>query len=371
MNNSVRYVLLIVALGAIVVAIVYLQSGRASPRLGTVERVSLGQDIEEKDRKYDTAVELVAPHEYINTEGNPITLSELIGKKVILIDFWTYSCINCQRTMPYLTAWYDAYKDDGLEIVGVHTPEFEFEKKYENVVAATERFGINYPVVLDNDYATWQAYRNRYWPRKYLIDIDGYIVYDHIGEGGYMETERKIRELLEERSVRLGIDSNVAGTLVSERIGEKPVSNMPRTPEIYFGAFRNSSLGNGISGKVGLQTFTLPTRLVTDKLYLVGDFDLTGEFAENIKSNSQIVLPYRGETVFMVARADTPVTAHIFIDGSSIPKDMRGTDVGEDGTVTIEKDRLYNIVRSSMWGTHTLTITIESPGLEAFTFTFG
>jgi thiol-disulfide isomerase/thioredoxin len=132
---------------------------------------------------------------YINTHDG-FRLSEIVGKKVVLVDFWTYSCINCQRTQPYLNAWYKKYKDAGLEIVGVHTPEFAFEKDRANVVAAVEKFGITYPVVQDNDYQTWGTYGNRYWPRKYLIDIDGYIVYDHIGEGGYEETEEKIQELL-------------------------------------------------------------------------------------------------------------------------------------------------------------------------------
>src|SRR3989344_3254541 len=156
-------------------------------------------------------VEIVNPSGFLNTgvdsDGKvaPVTLGDLVGKKVILVDFMTYSCINCQRTFPHVKAWYEKYKDKGLEIVGIHTPEFAFEKNIENVRVAMKKAGITYPVVLDNDYGTWKAYANNYWPRKYLIDINGNIVYDHIGEGAYEETEMKILELLEERAKLLGL----------------------------------------------------------------------------------------------------------------------------------------------------------------------
>ena len=146
---------------------------------------------QEKSKRYSVAKEITTPDGFINTDGKPVTIGEFVGKKVVLLDIWTYSCINCQRTTPYLNAWYEKYKDDGLVIIGLHTPEFEFEKVYQNVLDATNRLGIKYPVVLDNDYSTWNAYQNRFWPRKYLIDIDGFVVYDHIGEGAYEETETK------------------------------------------------------------------------------------------------------------------------------------------------------------------------------------
>ncbi len=138
---------------------------------------------------------------YINTEGKIITLESLRGK-VVLLDIWTYSCINCQRTLPYLNEWYTKYKDQGLEIVGLHTPEFAFEKLQKNVEEAVQKYNIQYPVVLDNDYSTWNALGNQFWPRKYLVDIDGYIVYDHIGEGSYRETEQAIQKALREREDR-------------------------------------------------------------------------------------------------------------------------------------------------------------------------
>ena len=146
----------------------------------------------------ELAPELTGITGWINTE--PFTLAEHRGK-VVLIDFWTYTCINCIRTMPFLRDWQEKYADQGLVIVGVHAPEFEFEKIKQNVVNAVEEFGLEYRVAQDNDMATWRAYRNRFWPAKYLIDKDGYIRYTHFGEGAYEETEEKIRELLVEAGV--------------------------------------------------------------------------------------------------------------------------------------------------------------------------
>src|SRR3989344_2533428 len=207
-----------------------------------------------KAAQYPLAREIVAPAGFINTpDGAPITIQEFIGAKVILLDIWTYSCINCVRTLPYLRAWHEKYADEGLLIIGIHTPEFAFEKEIENVRAATERFGITWPVVLDNDRGTWTAYRNQYWPRKYLIDIDGFVVYDHIGEGGYEETEAKIQELLEERAERLGARDNIAENIISPTDAASPDLSAVETPELYFGSARNGGLGNGTSGAEGLQ----------------------------------------------------------------------------------------------------------------------
>ena len=153
---------------------------------------------EEKKEKFSRFIDISSPDGFINTDGEEITISEFIGKKVVLLDMWTYSCINCQRTLPFVNDWYKKYENQGLEVIGLHTPEFAFEHKIENVQDAVERFEIKFPVVLDNDFSTWRAYKNRYWPRKYLIDIDGFVVYDHIGEGAYDKTEAKIQELLAE-----------------------------------------------------------------------------------------------------------------------------------------------------------------------------
>jgi thiol-disulfide isomerase/thioredoxin len=169
----------------------------------TTSDVSL-EDVQTKATKGTPFVEIVNPSGFVNTNDQPFQIADYVGKQVILLNVMTYSCINCQRTFPYVNSWYEEYKDDGLVVIGIHTPEFAFEKDKTNVEAEFEKFGITYPTVLDNNYATWRALGNRFWPRKYLIDIHGNIVYDHIGEGAYQETEDQIKKLLRERKAVLG-----------------------------------------------------------------------------------------------------------------------------------------------------------------------
>ena len=159
--------------------------------------------LQKKRSMFTRAPEIVGASGYVNTGGVPVRLSDYIGKSVVLVEFWTYSCINCQHVLPHTTKLYSTYKDKGLVVIGIHTPEFAFEHLQKNVEIAAKKFGVEYPVVLDNDYATWGAFQNRYWPRKYLIDIDGFVVYDHIGEGAYAQTETKIQEALLERALRV------------------------------------------------------------------------------------------------------------------------------------------------------------------------
>ena len=375
MNVSKSYIL--VAVVAVLAGTIYFINSNSVKRGGSgesaviVPRTYSGQDEakkEEKMKRYEPAKEITTPDGFINTDGKPITIGEFVGKKTVLIDFWTYSCINCQRTTPYLNAWYEKYKDKGLVIVGVHTPEFEFEKDYNNVETAVEKFGIKFPVVLDNDYSTWVAYKNRYWPRKYLIDIDGFVVYDHIGEGAYEETEAKIQEVLRERNKALGIGEDVGGEIVSpEKIGATPRTNAG-SPEIYFGASRNELLGNGAAGRRGVQSFTEPKNISLNTLYLGGQWDITDEYAEN-KGPAKIIFRYKAQYVYMVASAENTVRAKILIDGRVIQ--TPGKDVDENGFVTIQKDQLYTLAAGLGSEEHTLEIIIESLGLRAFTFTFG
>lgn len=324
----------------------------------------------EKQAMYEPGKEITTPDGFINVED--ISVGELIGEKVILIDFWTYSCINCQRTTPFLNAWYDAYADQGLEIIGIHTPEFAFEEKYENVQAAVEEFGIEFPVVLDNDYSTWRAYENRFWPRKYLIDIDGFIVYDHIGEGAYDETEAKIQELLAERASRLG--EEISGESASVTGAVDVDFSQVGTREIYFGSARNEHLGNGVQDKEGLQTLSEPEQLADSTLYLVGDWDFDPEFAESV-SPGKIVINYDAKEVYFVASADEPVTVRVLLDGEPLDESVYGVDVvsGPAGASMIEisDERLYHVVSGEAYGPHLLEIYVEGEGLQAFTFTFG
>lgn len=311
---------------------------------------------QEKSKRYELAKEITTPDGFVNTDGKPITINGLIGKKVILVDFWTYSCINCQRTTPYLNAWYEKYKDKGFVIVGVHTPEFEFEKDYNNVKTAVEKFGIKFPVVLDNDYSTWTAYKNRYWPRKYLVDIDGYIVYDHIGEGGYEETEQKIQEALAERMSVLG----EAGTINQSITKEVPTTGGPRSPETYFGALRNQLFGNGAAGVSGDQKgLTIPTKINSNILYLSSDWNIADEFAENKSSEAKIIFRYQAKDVYFVAGSESDIKIKIIKDGKLMDEQ------------TVNQHKLYHLIQDSEPGEHTLEIIIESPGLRAYTFTFG
>lgn len=312
---------------------------------------------EEKSKKFARAKELVNPSGFINTP--PFQLKDLIGKQVILVDFWTYSCINCQRTLPYLNAWHEKYGDQGLTIVGVHTPEFEFEQKRENVQRAMEMYGVKYPVVQDNDYATWTAYGNRYWPRKYLIDIDGFIVYDHIGEGAYEETEEKIQALLRERAERLGAEASIAPD-ITKPAGVITPSTGVGSPEVYFGSARNTLLTNGVAGRDGLQDLQAPAVVGLNQLYLNGQWNFQPEYAENETAPASIVFRYKAKNVYMVAAADTAVTMRVRHDGRL-----------QEKAITVQAEQLYPIIENDAVGEHTLELLIDSPGLQAFTFTFG
>lgn len=162
------------------------------------DQKTAAERIATKEAHFPRAKEISNPTGFINTSG--VSIGESIGKKVILLEFWTYSCFNCQNVQPYLNEWHEGYEDDGLLVIGVHRPEFEFEKDPASVEKAVEKAGIRYPVVLDNNSATWDAYDNRYWPARYLIDADGFIRYQHFGEGAYEENEEEIQELLVEKN---------------------------------------------------------------------------------------------------------------------------------------------------------------------------
>ncbi len=380
--NAQRIISFIVLLAAVVGGIIYLNSQKAdrggndggvtvTPRssnnIGSSEKnhtvlpeektvVSEKSSSDKKQAmiiksgKYKLAKEITTPDGFINTDGKSITIGEFVGKKVVLLDIWTYSCINCQRTTPYLNAWYEKYKDKGLVIIGLHTPEFEFEKNYQNVFDATKRLGIKYPVVLDNDYSTWNAYQNRYWPRKYLIDIDGYVVYDHIGEGAYEETEKKIQEALAERMAVLG-ESGAINTTVTKEI---PIQNGAKSPETYFGSARNNQQAN--------------------LLFPSDSWSITPEFAQNTSADANIVYTYTAKDVFFVAEAGAETIVEVLLDGKPIGSEA-GTDIikTSDGksVVKIKEARLYKIIQGSKSETHTLKFVIKKSGLKAFTFTFG
>ena len=309
-----------------------------------------------KSEKYERAKELVGPEGFINVDN--ITISENIGKKVILVDFWTYSCINCQRTLPYLTSWYEKYKDDGLLIIGVHTPEFEFEKDYENVVAATKKWDVTYPVVQDNDRQTWRAYKNRYWPRKYLIDIDGFIVFDHIGEGAYEKTEKLIQHLLKERSEVLNIEEEVDSDVVV--FDSDKGSSKGRTKEVYFGyKFSREQLGNTKGWQPDkIVDYSIPKVKEKDLFYLDGSWKNNKDNMEFVGDKGMIHLAYFAKQVNIVAGSINPVNVEVFLDGEKVKN------------LTVQEFDLYNLISSEESDGHVLELKTEM-GLMAYTFTFG
>jgi len=323
--------------------------------------IGMGMTAEEKASMYDPAQEISTPDGFINVETISVE-GEIKKGNIVLVDFWTYSCINCQRTLPYLNAWHDRYGDKGLTIIGVHTPEFEFEKDIENVQRAVDEFDIKYPVVLDNDFSTWRAYQNRYWPRKYLVDIDGFIVYDHIGEGSYEETEEKIVELLEERAERMGESFDESGSTTPVDVDDVNFGQV-RTPEIYFGYSRLQYLANlpddMCFGKTCSYEFT--DVLPENTFSLGGDWRIEEEQAVLVDSGGTIGLNFSASKVNIVAEAQSePVTVEVFLDGKKTQ------------TITVDDAKLYNVVDlKGNYGEHTLEIRVKGSGLSVFTFTFG
>lgn len=374
MNKTIT---LILALIVIIGAIFFIESRK--PEQSNLEPVVADNivPVKEKEATYPKAKEITTPDGFINVDE--ITVDELIGKKVILVDFWTYSCINCQRTLPYLNSWYDKYKDQGLEILAIHTPEFEFESEYENVLEAVKKFNIKYPVILDNDYSTWRAYENRYWPRKYIIDIDGYIVYDHIGEGAYRETEKKIQELLAERSAKLGTNESITSE-VSDPEGAVDVSERDiGSPEVYFGSSRNEYLGNGaplVAGNQSLEIDSDIKNLDVNTLYLEGSWDIQEEYARN-SSSARILFNYRATDVHTVLGSSEGEVVRVYVkrDREYIGKDLAGKDIkfdGEKSYINVSSESLYNLIEGDdAVKYHTIELIIDSGSVEAFTFTFG
>ena len=314
--------------------------------------------------EYKKAPDLVGIAGYINSDQ---TIGEKIKGKVVLYDIWTYSCINCLRTIPYITAWDEKYSNQGLIIIGIHSPEFEFEKDINNVKLAVEKFGIKYPVVLDNEKKTWNAFGNNYWPRKYLADHQGNIRYDHIGEGEYEQTEKIIQQLLRERADYLGMSAEPTQALV--QISEFKSSS--RTPELYFGydfATGRSQIGNpeGFRPEQDV-TYFIPEKLNENNFYLEGTWKNLGDRMILRSESGKLVLPYFAKQVNIVAAGNSEL--EILLDGKVITPEISGSDV-KDGFVIIKEPTLYNLVSADLPASHTIEIHAKA-GFEIYTFTFG
>jgi cytochrome c biogenesis protein CcdA/thiol-disulfide isomerase/thioredoxin len=308
-----------------------------------------------------SAPEFADTQRWFNTPGDrPLTLAGLRGR-VVLVDFWTYTCINCIRTLPYLEAWYRKYRRAGFTVVGVHTPEFPFEREASNVERAIGDFGLTYPVAQDNDYATWTAYRNQYWPADYLIDGAGRVRLVHFGEGSYEETERAIRSLLAEGG---GRDLGAMARARTQRPDPRA------TPESYLGAAKASRFANGPI-RVGNRTFEqVPSSaLGPDELAYGGRWAIAPE-AATAQSDASLELDFNARRVFCVlGSSGRPRRMRVFLDGRPIPSAMAGPDV-RDGVATISNQRLYRLVDLPGAGRHVLTLR-PAPGISGYAFTFG
>ncbi|MBP1886086.1 cytochrome c biogenesis protein DipZ [Sinorhizobium mexicanum] len=308
--------------------------------------------------------------EWLNSE--PLTVEELRGK-VVLVDFWTYSCINCIRTIPYVRAWAEKYRDQGLVVIGVHAPEFAFEKRIDNVKRAVRDFKIGYPVAIDNDFAIWRAFGNSYWPAHYFIDAEGRIRHHHFGEGDYEESERVIQELLAESA---GSRGNDGGTVKPEAKGAESAPD-----------FANLQSGEDYVGYMRAGNFASPEGVAADEArdYSVGDLDLNQwglggnwtvgpEQATLNRSDGSITYRFSARDLHLVLGPGAngrKVRFQVKVDGVA-PGPDHGSDIDSNGNGTVSETRLYQLVRQSAEvRERTFEIRFLDPGVEAFVFTFG
>ncbi|MDP1880692.1 MAG: cytochrome c biogenesis protein DipZ [Parachlamydiaceae bacterium] len=304
------------------------------------------------------APDLVGINAWINSA--PLTLENLKGK-VVLIDFWTYSCINCIRTFPYLRDWYEKYQNKGFVIIGVHTPEFEFEKDEANVKAAVKRFELKYPVAMDNQYKTWQAYANSYWPAHYLIDQNGMVRQVHFGEGKYLETENAIRSLLD------------LPALSKESLGqEKSQKDVKITPETYLGYLRASSYSPDIKiVKDKTEKYSFQGNLELNQVALKGSWNIGPEKITSESDSSQLSLNFQANRVYLVMGGKSIWPVKVFIDDQPISPQYRTEDMDDFGSIKINEPRKYDIINlQGKDGEHSLTLHIPK-GIEVYAFTFG
>ena len=322
---------------------------------------------------------------YINTPNNnsPITLSSLRGK-VVLVYIWTYTCINSIRPMPYIDDWNQKYSNKGLVIVGVHSPEFQFEKNYTNVKDAVQMFGIRYPVILDSDHGTWNAYGNNYWPRYYLIDTQGYIRYDHIGEGDYNQIEKSIQSLVAERAALMGakeisFDAKPT-TLIKPGSLQYVDLSQSTTPEIYIGYnTTRAPLGNPEGFKPDQTvSYSVPstTNFKPDIVYIQGNWKNNPDNMELQNDTGRIILTYYAKSVNIIAggKGGGVVFNDEGVGGAaaaSTSNKSLGEDLSYDGSFRIDGQRLYNLAIHNNYTAHNIVIDVKGKGFQFYTFTFG
>lgn len=302
----------------------------------------------------------------------PLTREQLKGK-VVLVDFWTYSCINCLRTLPYVRAWAEKYKDQGLVVIGVHTPEFAFEKNIDNVKKAVADLKVGYPVALDNDFAIWRAFNNQYWPAHYFIDAKGQIRHHHFGEGNYDESERVIQRLLAEAGKPVTSSSLVSVKASGAEMAPGTASDV-KSPETYIGYERAENFispGGAVRDSRSIYTAGMP-RL--NEWGLTGDWTVEDERAGLNASGGSIIYKFHARDLHLVLGPNAdgkPVRFRVTIDGAA-PGANHGTDIDADGNGVVTEQRLYQLVRQSgSVSDKTFEIQFLDPGVQAYAFTFG
>jgi cytochrome c biogenesis protein CcdA/thiol-disulfide isomerase/thioredoxin len=302
----------------------------------------------------------------------PLTAQALKGK-VVLVDFWTYSCINCLRSLPYVKAWAEKYRDQGLVVIGVHAPEFAFERDVGNVTKAMKDLGINYPVAIDNDYKIWRAFNNEYWPAHYFADAQGRIRYHHFGEGEYADSERVIQQLLREAGAVKVADGLITADATGVQLA--PDMNEVQSPETYVG-FQRAEHFAPETGLVPdkVAAYTPPAELALNDWSLGGKWNVGSERATSSAPDSRIVYRFHARDLHLVlgpAADGKPVRFKVLIDGKA-PGDAHGTDVAPDGSGSVNSQRLYQLIRQSGSVTdRTFSIEFLDPGVSAYAFTFG
>ncbi len=331
------------------------------------------KNIDENKKNDDTDLNVKNPYDASDFSGianwinsDPLTMEQLKGK-VVLVDFWTYSCINCIRTLPFLTEWDEKYRDEGLVIVGVHTPEFAFEKDLDNVRGAVEGYEIKYPVAMDNDFLTWRAYENRYWPAKYFIDRDGKVRHTHFGEGEYEESEEVIRYLLSEGNEDLNVEKDDYSDY------QVPVTKR-QSPETYINYQRGTGLAPVNSEEFKADNdinFTLQDDLNLNQWSLGGNWIIGEENTTSMSDNSKLRFIFAAKEVYLVMGSDSETKVKVLLNGEVVNSDNKGDDVGDDGFVTVKNHDLYRLIKLDSFKTDQQIDLEFEEGVKVHAFTFG
>ena len=354
---AVSIIALFVFIFAIVIAIFILNGTKDKNAL----KLDANGNVEYNVKSPYSVPEIGGIDSWINS--TPLKISDLKGK-VVVIDFWTYSCINCIRTLPYVTNWYDKYKDNGLVVIGMHSPEFSFEKQHDNVQKAVTDYKINYPVALDNDLTTWRNFNNQYWPATYFIDRDGKVRHTHFGEGQYVEDEKVIRQLLQENGTKLSTSAGTDSGNLAVR--------QDQSPETYLNYSRGSNFANSTEFIADQNiAYVEKNNLLANQWTLGGNWTIGTENSISESNDSTLKYNFSAKEVYLVMGSDTPTTVSVKVNGK-IVSDVKiaGSDVGMNGIVSVKDSKLYRLVVSPDFINGELELQF-SKGVKVNAFTFG